>query len=171
MSDKLNRFLLHQYIYVSEWRLQEENVAQLWLHLLILYYPTHQWGSGVISTQSTQDPILEPLWKFYPHGAASRTASFKGYCDPLLYLQPNECAFVCVFHYCSSEIAPLVPGAREAPDSALTRISTSVPRDNPTHRWGQDEISIHSRVEIRGSDRGWRKLKKRGIKGHKVSAV
>lgn len=81
------------------------------------------------------------------------------------------CAFVCVFHYCSSEIAPSVPGAREAPDSALTRISTSVPRDNPTHRWGQDEISIHSRVEIRGSDRGWRKLKKRGIKGHKVSAV
>lgn len=75
-------------------------------------------------------------------------------------------------HYRASEIAPSVPVAREAPDSALIRISTSLPRDDPTHRGGQDEISICSKVKIRGSDRDERKLKRReGIKGCQDSAV
>lgn len=64
-----------------------------------------------------------------------------------------------------------MPGAREAPESALTRMSTSLARDNPTHHRGQDEISIRSQVQMRGSDRGWRKLGKEGMKGRKVSAV
>lgn len=72
-------------------------------------------------------------------------------------------------HYRGSEIAPSVPVAREAPDSALIRISTSLPRDDPTHRGGQDEISICSKVKIRGSDR---KLKSQeGIIGCQDSSV
>lgn len=38
------------------------------------------------------------LLEFYLLGAASRTASLKGYRDPMVYLQPNEGAFVRVFH-------------------------------------------------------------------------
>lgn len=149
-------YLLYQYIFCQAWRLLEENIAQLWLQLLIFYCPTESF------LQSTQDLVLEPLWKFYPHRAASRTVSFKGYCDPLLYLQPKVRAPVRVFHYRSFEITPSLPGAREAPGIALTRISTSLPRDSPTHRRGQDQISTHSQVEIRGSIRGWKKLKKSG---------
>lgn len=119
----------------------------------------------VISTQSTQDPILEALWKFYPHTAASRTASFTGYRHPLLYLRT-------VCHYRSSEIAPATPGARQAPEPALTRMSTSLSEgQSHTHHRGQDEISIRSQVEMRGSERGWRKLRKKGMKGREVSAV
>lgn len=95
-------------------------------------------------------------WSSVPHRVP------QGYRDPLLYLRPNERAFVRVFRFRSSEIAPSVPRAREAPDSALTRISTSLPRDNRSHLRGQDEVSIHSQAEIGGSDRDWRKLKKRG---------
>lgn len=77
-----------------------------------------------------------------------------------------------VFHHPSSEIAPAVPGAREAPGSALVRMSASLPRDDPTRPRGQDEISICAEAEIRGSNRDGRKPKEReGIKGSSVCRV
>lgn len=65
-----------------------------------------------------------------------------------------------------------LPGAREAPDPSLLRISTSTPRDSPAddyHRI-QNEISTCSEVEIRGRrrerqlDRKKRKPEMRGCK-------
>lgn len=74
-----------------------------------------------------------------------------------IYSPVSVCLCVCVFRYHSSEIAlsKRVPGAREAPDSTLMRISTSTQRDSPTddyHRI-QNEISMCSEVKIRGRRR------------------
>lgn len=154
LCDKLSKVLLHKYIQVSgggqcdcdsaltasSWPLFSSSTAPL------SHFQTFDTGSyfgtplETLSAQSSFPPSF-----FYRVSPSPAIFTAQRVC---------VCACVCVFfHYHGSEIAPSVPGARQAPDSAFIRISTLLPRDDPTCRGGQDEISICSEVEIRGSDR------------------
>lgn len=107
----------------------------------------------LISIHSTGDSALEHIRKFYPHRAAFLKGII-GHCS--IYGPMSVCLCVC-FPVSQLWIAlsKLLPGAREAPDPSLLRISTSMRRDSPAddyHRI-QNEISICSEVEIRGRRR------------------
>lgn len=74
---------------------------------------------------------------------------------------------VCVFRYHSSEIAPSkgAPGAREAPDSALTRMSTSTLRDSPANDYHTEyrmRLPYAQKSEMRGRRRAGDSRRGRG---------
>lgn len=120
--------------------------------LLSLALTLHQ----VISIRSSGGPVSDTIRKLNPHRAAFLSQLLKGHHSPLLYLQ--ICACVRVFRYHSSEIAPSkrAPGAREAPDATLTRMSTSTRSNSPTNDYHTEyrmRFPYAQKYEMRGRRR------------------
>lgn len=106
--------------------------------LFSLPLPPHQ----AISMHSTGDPVLDLIRKFYPHRAASHSASKRSLQFVSLFTDLWVC--VCVFQYHSSEIAPSkrASGVRLAPG----RTTADTPNDSDISQGIHSDISMWVKV-------------------------